>query len=60
MRKSCFNCKHLYSAGQNMFICGRHASSGKMRLQNSLDNICNLHECKSEKEKTNTKTIFYR
>ena len=31
-----------------------------MKLQNALDNICDMYEYKSEKDKTKTKTVFYR
>ena len=60
MRKSCFNCKYMYSAGQNMFICSKQRNRDKMKLQNALDNICDMYEYKSEKDKTKTKTVFYR
>ena len=50
----------MYSAGQNMFICSKQRNSDKMKLQNALDNICDMYEYKSEKDKTKTKTVFYR
>lgn len=66
MKKSCFNCRHLYSAGRNMFTCSKHINKEKMKLHHALDNICDYHEHKSMKNEkdgntfTNEQTsIFY-
>lgn len=57
MKKSCFNCKHLYSAGQNLFICDKITNCTKMKLEYVLDNVCDKHE---RKMPSNKKTVFYR
>ena len=69
MRKSCFNCKYLYAAGNNVFVCGKKGDDNKdisstpiyMELLDALDTVCSDHKDRiiNHDDKTSD-MVFYR